>query len=133
MADVSNRYPLSTADGQYIPLDVVRPHGSLTKTFTAAGSTAAMDVPSTVDIMTFLCDQDCILQFAASSASAAAMVDGTLKADAFFVYANTITNISPPIGKKSFALRGDSASGIAKINYLETWAGLSLQSQITRR
>jgi hypothetical protein len=77
--------------------------------------------------------QDCIMTFAASSPSAAALVDGVVAADTILLYADIATTVSPPIGKMLFSLRGVSLAGTALVNYFESWAGTTLQSQLTRR
>lgn len=133
MADLEGRYPFSTADGKSIPLDIVRPYGSIKKTFVTGTSTAALAVPDSVEVMAIMANADCIIQFAASSASASAFSDGVLKADAYFIAADLLTVISPPLGKKSFAIIGDSSSGTAIIQFLQKWAGLSLASQVNRK
>lgn len=133
MADLKNRYPLATAEGTLIPLDVVRPHGALTKTTATGASTAALTVPATVDIMIITPTEDTIVTFAASSASAAALSDGVMAADTFICMKDVSTVLTPPIDKKTYALRAVSTAGTAVINFIENWTGASLASQITRR
>lgn len=133
MSDLQQRYPLSTADGKAIPLDIVCPHGVIKKSFISTGSTAALTCPSTVEVMSFLTTEDCIVKFAASGASAAALVDGSQADDVVFIPAEILVVISPPVGKKSFALRGDTANGTAVVQFYKGWSGLSLQAQNTRR
>lgn len=133
MADLKGRYPLATADGQSIPLDVIRPHGCIEKSFATGASTAAMDIPATIDVFSIIVTEDCIIKFAAAAASASALSDGVLATDVMKIVAGLVTFISPPIGKRSFALRGTLNSGTASINFYENWSGLSLSSQPTRR
>jgi hypothetical protein len=133
MADLDKIYPLSTSDGQSIPLDVIRGKSCVSKTFLSSASSTAITVPSTAKILEIYADQDVLIQFAASAAVAAALVDGTIVTDAIFVPANSISFISPPVDKLSLAMRGVTAGGTALINFLENWSGLSLQSQVTRR
>lgn len=133
MANIKNRYPLATADGQYIPLAVIRPRSCLLQTILTASGSAAQDVPADVDYMQIFADQDLIIQFAASGASAAAPVSGTPVTDAILIQKNVIQIVSPPIDKKSFSLRALTVNGTALVSFLEPWNALSLQSQITRR
>ena len=133
MADIEGRYPFSTADGKSIPLDIIRPYGILKKSFLSASSTAALTCPTAIEVMTLISDSDCIIQFAAAAAVASALSDGVLKNDAIFVPADILTVISPPLGKKSFAIIGDSENGVAVIQFLQTWKGLSLASQVSRK
>ena len=133
MANVKNRYPLSTSDGQYIPLDVVRPKSCLLQSILTSSGSTAKDVPMDVEFLQIFSDQDLVIQFATSAAVAAALVSGTIVADAILVQKSVLQTISPPIDKKSFSLRALTASGTALISFLEPWNALSLQSQITRR
>ncbi len=133
MADLKNRYPLSAADGTPIPLDIVRPHGTLTKTFATGASTAALTVPATVDIMSVTPTEDVLVTFAASAASAAALSDGVMAASSMICMKDVTSILTPPVDKKSYALRGVSAAGTAVVNFFENWTGTSLASQITRR
>jgi hypothetical protein len=133
MANIPNRYPLATADGQAIPLDVVRPNSSVMRSFTTAAGSAALSLPVSTEVMVIYTDKDCIIQFAASAAVAAAYVDGTIKADSFFIPSSTIVVLSPIPEKPSFSLIGIAAAGTAYINFLEKWSGMALQSQFNRR
>lgn len=133
MANVKNRYPLATADGQYIPLAVIRPRSCLLQTILTASGSTAQDIPADVDYLQVFADQDFIIQFAASGASAAAPVSGTPVIDAIILQKNVTQVISPPIDKKSFSLRALTVNGTALISFLEPWNALALQSQITRR
>ena len=133
MANIPNRYPLATADGQAIPLDVVRPNSSVLRSFNAAIGSAALSMPASTEVMVIYADKDCLIQFAASAAVAATYVDGTLKADSFFIPASTLMVLSPIPEKTSFSLIGLTVAGIAYINFLEKWSGMALQSQFTRR
>ena len=133
MANVKNRYPLSTSDGQYIPLAVVRPQSCLLQSILTASASAAQSVPADIDYFQIFSDQDLVIQFAASAAVAAAPVSGTPVTDAILVQKNILQVISPPIDKKSFSLRALTVNGTVLISFLEPWNALSLQSQITRR
>jgi hypothetical protein len=133
MSDQEKRYPLSTPDGRAIPFEVLRPLGFISKTFTSAGSTASIAIPATVQVLSVYATEECIVTFAASGASAAAIVDGTLVDDTVFIPAETLMVLSPPIDFAAFAIRGVSANGTARIQFIDHWAGLALASQYIRR
>lgn len=133
MANIPNRYPLATADGQSIPLDVVRPNSSVQRSFTTGAGSTALSLPASTEVMVVYTDKDCLIQFAASAAVATAYVDGTIKADSFFIPASTLVVLSPIPEKPSFSLIGIAAAGTAYINFLEKWSGMALQSQFNRR
>jgi hypothetical protein len=92
-----------------------------------------MDCPATVEIMEVIASEDCVIQFAASAASATALVDATLKTDAMYIPADLVKIITPPIDKKSFSIIGVVNPGTAVIQFLESWSGLSTASQLPRR
>ena len=133
MANIPNRYPLATADGQAIPLDVVRPNSSVQIALVIGAGSAALSLPTSTEVMVVYTDNDCLIQFAASAAVATAYVAGTIKADSFFIPASTLVVLSPIPEKPSFSLIGITAAGIAYINFLEKWSGMALQSQFNRR
>lgn len=133
MAAIPSRYPLATADGQAIPLDVIRPNSSVLRAFTTGDGSAALSVPANVEVMIVVADQDCLIQFDTSAASATAYTDGTIKADSIFIFANTLIVVSPAPEKLSFSFIGISAAGNAYITFLEKWSGLALQTQFPRR
>lgn len=133
MADISGRYPLSTADGKAIPLDTVRPYGIVKKSFLSASGSSAISIPSTVSVVAAYATEDCFIKFAASGATISAPSDGVAMTDAIFVPADSLMVFTPPVDKRSIAIIGDSANGSLILSYLETWNGLSMQSQVTRR
>lgn len=133
MSDNTGRYPLSTADGKAIPLDTVRPAGIVKKSFLSASGSAAISIPTTVSIVSAYATEDCYIKFATAAATITAPVDGVLLADTIFVPASSVMVFTPPVDKRSIAIIGDSANGSLILSYLETWNGLSMQSQTTRR
>ena len=72
MANIPNRYPLATADGQAIPLDVVRPNSSVQIALVTGAGSAALSLPTSTEVMVVYTDNDCLIQFAASAAVATA-------------------------------------------------------------
>ena len=133
MADLDFRYPLSTAEGTAIPLDVIRPYGIIKIPFTSGSGSSSITIPSDVEVLNVYSDVDCLIQFATSNASASALVDNTFKSDAMYVSADVFTIISPPVDKKAFSIRGISASGNCVVQYLRKWTALALQPQFARR
>lgn len=135
MADLDQRYPLSTADRQAIPLDIVRPIGVVKKSFTSGAGSPAITIPADCNLLEISATANCILQFATSAASASALTDGVQAANAYFLQATVLKNvfISPPIGMNSVSIRGDTADGSVILQYLKSWTGLSTSAQPTRR
>lgn len=133
MANIPNRYPLATADGQAIPLDVVRPNSSVQIALLTGAGSAALSLPTSTEVMVVYATQDCLIQFATTAAAATAFVAGTIKTDSIFIPASTIIVLSPVPEKTSFSLIAISAAGSAYITFLEKWSGMALQSQFNRR
>jgi len=133
MTDISGRYPLSTTDGQFIPLDTVRPYGIVKKSFVSASGSSAISIPVDIRIVSAYASEDCFLKFAASGATISAPTDGVNMLDTLFIPATSLIVFTPPVDKPSVAVIGDSASGTLILSFLETWNGLSTQAQITRR
>lgn len=133
MADSAKRYPLSNAQGDSIPLDVIRPVSAAQTTFTTGAATTAIAIPDTVEVILLLADADCWAKFAASASVAAIPANNTITADLLFIPAGFQLTVAPPVGKKSLSFIGDSASGTVFTQLLETWTGTSLLSQQARR
>jgi len=133
MADAVKRYPLSTADGSYIPLDAIRPVSAVKTAFTTSGASSAITIPDTVEMLVILSDENCWAKFAASASVAAIPADNTIVSDLLFIPAGFQMVVAFPIDKPSLSFIGDTASGTVVTQLLETWTGLSLQSQLTRQ
>lgn len=133
MTEPSKRYPLSNAQGESIPLDVIRPVSAASSDFTAGAATAAIAVPATVDVLIVLSTADCWAKFATSASVAAIPANNTVVDDLLFIPAGFQMTVAPPIGKKSLSFIGDSGSGTVFTQFLETWTGTPLSSQLTRQ
>ena len=133
MANVSKRYPLSTADGKYIPLDVIRPLSLLKVTTSNSVGSASIKIPADIELLRIKSSVDATIQFFSASTVITVVVAGTAKQNALFLPANTVVIISQPTGKNWFSIINDAAAGNCVVEYLECWNALSLQSKITRR
>lgn len=133
MTTASNRYPLSTADGKYIPLDVIRPSSFLRLATSESAGTTPVQIPDTVEILRVRSTVDAIIQFSSSSVVATAVVDGIPKNNTLFLHADEEVFVSPPIGFNWYSIINDLTAGKVVVEYLESWNALTLQSKITRR
>lgn len=130
---IANRYPLSTADGQSIPLDTVRPFSFLPLGLTTSAGTAAKQVPAGVELFSVLSTTDCYMRFYATSNVVGTLSADTEVTDTLFIPAGLLIVVSPPVDKPYFSARAVTEAGTAYIQFLASWSGLTLQSQITRR
>lgn len=133
MSDQAGRYPLSTGDSQAIPLDIIRPEGLIMIQFSKDHPSTAVTLPAGYDCYSLHSDVQCMIQFAASNASAAVPADRVFVADALCVPAHTVLIMSPPIGKRSISVISTKNPGTLIIQAIQTWSGLSLKNQQLRR
>lgn len=128
MSSSTQRYPLSTPDGVAIPLEVIKAHSLVKKSFLSASATAALTVPADVELMMVSATRDCIIRF---GAAASVPADGVALADAVYVYADMVVFVAPHLS--TFTIIGAAADGSAVIQYLQKWAGLALSTQYSKR
>jgi hypothetical protein len=127
MASTTQRYPLSTADGKSIPLDVIRPLGLLFKTFTSVVS-ADIAVPGTCEIISFTATEDCIICF---GSAASVPADGSLLSNGVFIPQNLRITVAPTAA--TFTVIRHTADGYVAVQFIDKWAGLALETQYSRR
>lgn len=126
----AQRYPLSTPEGTAIPLEVVKPLGILRIPFTASAY-ASVNLNAAYQDKIFVAfskTEDCYISFAASPA---AVVDSVVSADIIHVPAGTL--LAFVSNTLYLSAQGVSASGTVIIQIVDTWAGLALEAQLTRR
>ncbi len=128
--NTTQRYPLSTADGKAIPFDVMKPYGVIHRNFNNVGASAAMAVPTGIEIMSIEATQDMILNF---GGTAAQPTPGVISTNCIIVRKNTLMVVSPTAA--TFTVRGldGDPEGMAYIHFISNWAGLSLDVQTRKR
>ena len=126
MADVLGRYPLSTADGQAIPNDTIRPK-ALYKIALTTSATSELTLTAGYKTVVLYSDIDCYVKFGGT----ASVPTTTPVTDELFLPAGTIMTVSPEQMKISaVALTG---TGSLFVTLVATWSALSLELQNTRR
>lgn len=126
MADVLGRYPLSTADGQAIPNDTIRPK-ALYKIALTTSATSELTLTAGYKTAVLYSDIDCYVKFGGT----ASVPTTTPVTDELFLPAKTIMTVSPEQMKISaVALTG---TGSLFVTLVATWSALSLELQNTRR
>ncbi len=128
MPSDTQRYPLSTPEGSAIPLEIMKPHSFIRKTFDNVIVTAAIAVPANIEILSISVTEDCLVCF---GANAVTPVDGTAYANTVLVEANVRVCVAPRAS--TFTLLGLSAAGVANLQFVEKWAGLALSKQLSGR
>lgn len=123
-----NRYPFSTANGDSIPLDIVRPLTMLTRNFTNTEGTPVIEFPATSDVFSMLATANCILVF---GKEAELPVDGTIIPNAIFVPKDRMITFQAL--DKKFSVIGLTQSGTVYFTALTKWSGLALDMQLRRQ
>lgn len=120
-----DNYPFSTKDGKVIPLDIIRPKSLIVKDFTASDSTIVL--PEGLTVATLLSTEDCILFLGTVPTP---IVSGVNNPEALFIPKSMIMTIALDGG--TITIRG-AAVGTLHIQFIEQWAGLSLDINYTKR
>lgn len=129
MSNVSNRYPLSTADGKAIPHAALRPK-SLCLLALSTTVSSYVTYSSSVKLLVLISDVDCIIKFSNSTA-ASVPSNATVLSDSLFLPKNTLMTVAP-IETRLSAIT-IAGTGTLKITEAEPWSGLGLEHQFTRR
>lgn len=126
----SKRYPLSTPDGQAIPLEVIKPLAYVSIPFTLAGFSTVVDLTATYldKILVAFSEEGCYLS---SLAIPVAPVSGVISPSIIYVPAGIA--IAFVTNSTSLSAIGNTVLGTVHIQIVDTWAGLALETQITRR
>ncbi len=127
MADPNARYPLATADGVSIPNETIRPRGFYSIAVSGTASTL-LTLTGSYKTVTLCSTVDCIVRF---GATASVPADRTLLSDAMFLPKNVVVTVSP--GTMSISAIDISTSGSLYVTVIESWAGLGLEYQFSRR
>jgi hypothetical protein len=128
--NTTQRYPLSTADGKAIPFDVMKPYGVILRDFSSSAASAAISIPTSIEIMAIEVTQDMIINF---GGTAAQPTMGVLSSNSVIIRKNTMKIVSPSAA--TFTVRGldGDPAGLAYIHFISNWAGLSLDVQTRKR
>ena len=125
---MQNRYPLATVDGKAIPLDVIRPSGMAYIAFLPSAFSAGLDLSAySTKILSLYSDSDCIIYFGTTPPT---LVDSTIHQNALFLKEGTFLTVSMP--DTELHVKGITESGILYAQIVDTWAGLSLDMQLSR-
>lgn len=128
-AAANQLYPLSSADGVAIPLDIILPLGASFYTVAADAHTVCT-IPAGYTTVSIYCDIDVLLDFTNTEAFPVAG-DYT---SALLVHKETIISaLLPSTGNVRAIPLVATESGILRIQQVQKWAGLGLAQQLVRR
>lgn len=125
---IDQLYPLSTRDGEAIPLDVMSAVGLVVKNFTL-GLTTDFVIPAGYVVGSLYSFEGCILQFAQNIP--VNPVDATNYDNALFIPPATILTVALIPGSARLIATG--ASGKLYIQNIRKWAALALPNQATKK
>ena len=118
-------YPLSTNDGQVIPLDIIRPLGLSVVAIPAIGATVTF--PAAVGVCALFSTVDIVLDLTGVATGA----EGD-HANAVFVPARVmITAVFPDVLSLK-ALPVSAKAGILSVQSIQKWAGIGTLNQLVR-
>lgn len=124
MTLANEQYPLSTQDGDSIPLDVIRPVGMVFQTF-VAGSWTAVTLPAGTDLVTIKADEDCYLDLLGTKTTALAA--GTYYASVLYIPKGFV--VTAQLAAGAIKVWGIATTGNIYIQLVGRWATLSLPRQ----
>jgi hypothetical protein len=124
---VNQVYPFSTADGQAIPLDIIKSSGLVKKDFTALSTGSFTLVAGEVGVL--LASAPCLVRFGTTIPEV--LLDGTLYSDMYLVPRDTVITVSLTAG--IIYVRGIEEDGTLYLQLIEKWAGLALAKQYSRK
>lgn len=120
-------YPLSTAEGTAIPLEVVSPTGYMFIRFSKT-PTNVIALPASSDMIILNSDEDCILRF--SNNLATLPEEAKVVPDTLFLRKSMQVVVYPQ--QKFLSVRRLVLDGTLHLQFIDTWHGLALASQYER-
>ncbi len=129
---VLQQYPLSTENGDDIPLDIIRPL-AVVKTVVPLSGVGSVEIPEDWQAATFFCKGGCYVQFNAASIPNP-LVAGSVYSNTLWVPPSTLTTSTVLPGDASIVIAdGETEASILVVQQIQKWASLALNRQITKR
>lgn len=116
-------YPFSTSDGKVIPLDIIRPVGTLRLAFTSGVASATATLDSLYPIVVLKASADCFV----SLGGIAVVPNETLVPNLTHLFAGDTEVIAARLD--SITVIGDGTSGNLTVTVIEQWAGLGHENK----
>ena len=123
MATGDELYPFSTQNGQYVPLDIVKPRALQYFTFTSTFATVVLS--SSLNLSMVWASEDCVIDLANT---ANALTSGTERADWLFIPKGSIVAAVLPTG--TVRVRGLVNGGSLMVQGIHKWNTLALPRQV---
>ena len=124
----NQRYPLSTTDGQAIPLEVINPKGIVRIPFDNLLGSQLFTIPVPTELISVFTSAECIISF---NKIAALPADNTYIPDTIHVPRSVGIVFAPP--SLHLSIIGLQGAGVAMLQIHEPWAGLALAQQYKRK
>jgi hypothetical protein len=128
VAAVDTIYPLSTADGKEIPLEVATPLFMFRMEITATQH-AAVDLPNLECILCVSSNVDCIVSFGVDAVLPA---DGVIAQSLMYIPAGVIITLNP-VDISMSVIGTSSNAGTLWVNGIQKWQALGKEVLFTRK
>lgn len=121
-----NLYPLSTVDGKYVPLDVIKPMG-LTQVNFNHGQYHTVTITNENSLLVLRASADCYLKFGSSVDQPG---DNTYVAGLFYLECGEVMTVAP--SSTSLSVIGATNAGTLIVQEIYTWAALNNPNRFNR-
>lgn len=123
-------YPFSTADGKYIPIDVIDGLGFINKDFTAS-ATDSVALPAGSYTIALRANAACYVRFGEDIEDIATVpADGVYEENLVYVPADMQIHVYPY--NKFFSVIGETDPGTLRMQFIQQWHGLTTQTAVNR-
>lgn len=123
---VAELYPFSTARGDAVPLEIVRPLGLAMFTFDV-NTVGSITIPAGFNTCWLYATEECVVNFSPASSLPGALGEGTEYPSTIFIPKQTPICIQVAPGEGS--LLGLATAGRLYVNNIQQWAALTQQLQ----
>ena len=117
---LNDLYPLSTQDGVPIPLDIIRPYGTMRLSIPTGTGLSLVALGVTVPILILRSTVDCFIRFG----TVASVPVGSVLLNSLFLPSNETIVVAPSLTSISVIEDGVLGTGKLTIQLVEQWAGL---------
>lgn len=120
---IRDLYPFSTSDGKIIPLDIVRPVGTLRIAFSNGVASAPSELGAAIPIVLLKASADCFV----SLGGIAVIPGASLIPNLMHLFAGDVEVVAPRLG--TITVIGDGGAGNLTATVVEQWAGLGHENK----
>lgn len=124
----SDNYPFATKDGRVIPLDIIKPQGVIFASFNPTAFSPVTIPASKSTVAILFATEACFISFGVDPATFA---EGIYHDSVLFVPRGHA--VASTVESGEIYIKGFASAGVVNIQFIEKWAGLSLDLSFTKR